>query len=213
MPVEEDLLVSDFHECFAQMRHYDDGSREMVKFGFEGVIAIVTAYAFLAKYLQHTKIVGAALTVLTGLGTVMGLLLVVWLTRNRAYYVIVVRYVNEVRSAYLPNAPAGVTNKAKIYTDWTRPPMFARWSTHILQIYVLSLCTALVFAGFVGTIIVVLSKSPEPEPLLRGDVWIGSPMAFFFLAVIQICWVLDYLNSVQNGGDTEALWVRRVPRP
>jgi hypothetical protein len=94
MNIHEELLASDFHECFAQMRHYDNGFQEMVKFGFQGVLAVVAAYAFLAEKYGFADWGGVGLKLLTLLATLMGLLLVMWLARNRVYYAYVARYVS-----------------------------------------------------------------------------------------------------------------------
>jgi len=189
MSVHEDLLVSDFHECFAQMRHYDDGFRDVVKFGFEGVFAVITGYAFLAGKYGFADWAGVGLALLTLLATLMGSLLVIWLARNRVYYAHVCRYVNEIRSAYISAVPGGVSNKAGMYVNYARPLIFNPASTQTLQVYFLSLSTALLFAGFVGTCSIVHAVGHGSKPTVN---WCWVILTFLLFSAIEVGGVLIY---------------------
>jgi len=207
MSVNDDLLVADFHECFEQMRHYDNGFRETVGFGFGGVLAVVTAYAALIGTYGLKSGVLSALCLLTLLASLMGVLLVMWLARNRVYYAFVCRYVIEIRGAYSACSPAGVQNKAGMYTDFSLPPILNPWSTQTLQVYFLSLCTALLFAGSLGTFMTerVVAAGGKPEPP-----WVAVGLAFLLFATVQVGGVLLYWawkDTRRKAG--EAVWPSR----
>jgi 5'(3')-deoxyribonucleotidase len=204
MDVKEELLVSDFQQCFEQMRHYDDGFRETVGFGFGGVLAVVAAYAALVGTYGLKPVVLVALGLLTLLGSLMGTLLVMWLARNRVYYAFVCRYVNEIRCAYTAGSPGGVQNKAGMYTDVSLPPILNPWSTQTLQVYFLSLCTALLFAGSLGTFLVepAIAAGGRPEVPLTAVV-----LAFLLFAALEIGGVLAYWAQKDKQRKAEkAVW-------
>ena len=102
------FLEQDFAQCFAQMRHHDAQILDICKFMFIAYTALVGAAVALfelavEKHLNMRPAAGMAV----GVGLLIGVLLFCLTIRNRVYFVIVARYVNETRRAFLSKHPLG----------------------------------------------------------------------------------------------------------
>src|SRR5438477_10919246 len=90
------FLERDFNQCFQQMRHYDGQILDICKFAFTAYTAAFGAALTVYKYgidkgIDYTSPAIAILSVALFLGFCMMALA----TRNRGYYVLVARYINE----------------------------------------------------------------------------------------------------------------------
>lgn len=149
MTIFDDLLVADFSECFQQMRHYEEGFLKRLEFGFGGMLAVISATAFLIEHFSATPFTLAASGLLLAVSAGVGGLLVSSLARNRVYFAFVARYVNEIRALYLSKHPEGLTNKSGMYSDHRLPKIFDPGSSQSIDIYFLALCVSLLVSGAV----------------------------------------------------------------
>jgi uncharacterized membrane protein YjgN (DUF898 family) len=204
--IGEDLLLRDFDQCFQQMRYYDEGFRKTLEFSFAGVIAVISAAAAVIGRYGLTAITGGVVTLLGTVSTMAALVLLSWLARNRLYYTIVTRYVNEIRSTYLKSAPAGLKNEAHMYDDCRKPPVYNPRSTQAFAVYVLAACIAVLFAGTVGTI-QVTQEALHGWPLRLYWRWLTA--SFIFGTVIQVEGVFLYWYRADKKVGQEAIWRRK----
>src|SRR2546426_874593 len=138
----DNLLATDFGQCFEQMRYYDESFRKTLEFSFGGVASTIAASAaFLGQYgmtSATTQFVGLLLLV----ASFASLLLVFFMARNRVYFAIVARFVNEIRKLYLDRSPGGFGNKSRIYDSHKLPRIFDPGSTQTFQLLFLSVCNS-----------------------------------------------------------------------
>lgn len=194
MNLHENLLISDFEQCFEQMRHYDDTFGRTLKFGFGGVAGVIAASAALVSQYGFTHPTKTMVGFLLLVSSIAGFLLVVSLARNRVYFAFVARYVNEIRSTYLAQAPGGVGNKAGVYTDHKSPKIFSPGSSHTIQIYFLSTCNALLLSA---TMVAFGGVVPP---------WYVPILAFAGSLLLQVGWVLRYLHSKEEKSANAAVF-------
>lgn len=132
MNVEEELLKSDFEKSYEQMRHYDSSFQNLTTIilgAYLGVIgSIATLFGLKIEFQQVIIGIGIILIFMASSSTIFILIL----ARNRVYFTIVARYVNEVRDHYVRKQPFGFRNKSKFYTDCHFPKAWNIKSTHFI---------------------------------------------------------------------------------
>jgi len=181
------FLAHDFDQCFAQMRHYDEQIIRIVQFAFTAYTAVIGASLALYQY-GHDKGIDYALpsVLIIGVGLLLGAFFTGLITRNRAYFVFVTRYVNEHRGFFLSARPLGFENKARMYTDSSQPPFFNWRSSHTFLLAIIAALNALlVGAGFY----VIARGKPA---------WCWVAVAFVVVWLAQIVAAVVYLNSREN---------------
>lgn len=183
MSVLDSLLTSDFQQCFAQMRHYDETFRHTLQFGFSGVAVVIAASAALIGQYGFTPLIGATVGLLLAVSSGNGFLLIVSLARNRVYFAFVARYVNELRGLYISQSPGGVSNKTGMYVDYKSPPIFNPGSSHSIQVYFLSACNAVLFAGMVAVLTTLHSMETGAGSMPN----FGATVASFLLFMLLQC--------------------------
>lgn len=176
-----DLLRTDFQQCFEQMRHYD---RIFLQF-VAGVFSFNTAIlVILFKLFQNSTNKFLFLDfkqvwlIILIMALFVGVFSLIFLSRNRLYYVRVTRFVNEVRNHYLSIQPLNITNKAKLYVDYKHPKTFSLFSTQVILVYILSIFNAFYLFMFVF----ILTKN-----------FCSSVILSFVLLIIQVVVVLIFL--------------------
>jgi hypothetical protein len=144
-------LKKDFEQCFQQMRHYDSQVIDVLKFAFTAYAALIGAALTLYHYGIETKIdYRSPVIAILLIGFLMGICLVAVFTRNRVYYVIVTRYVNEHRAFFLKSKPLSFENNSEMYTDFSKPRFFHWRSTQTFFLCILTaLNTALLICALV----------------------------------------------------------------
>lgn len=174
------FLERDFNQCFQQMRHYDAQIVEIVKFGFTAYGAIAGAALALYRYGLDKGIdfrPAALAIVLVGLP--LGLTLLALATRNRSYFVLVTRYVNEHRHLFLNGEPLGFENGTGMYVDRERPAYFHWTSSQSLLLGTL----AILNSGLLGLGLYVAFVA---HPSKWAIVGIGPAVAFVTQLVITV---------------------------
>lgn len=172
------FLERDFNQCFQQMRHYDAQILEICKFAVTAYTAVIGASLALYKYGIDKGIEYSvpAIGILSA-GLLLGLCMTALVARNRAYFVFVVRYINEQRGFFLAKRPLGFENRTRMYTNPDFPAFFNWRSSQTLLLFVLSGLNS-----FLAGSIVFLFRNPGK--------W------FWVLGSAGICWLLQMALSV-----------------
>jgi len=150
------FLLEEYSQCFSHMRHYNDLKLSLAKFAFSFYSAIATVSFAVERYFHHelkARIVDIFLFLLLVITFLIGLLILVMMTRYRKYFVLVARQVNSIRKYFfsqINHAEEKVPNALHPYTDPQKPTAYNRKSTYLLLTYLFSLINsiALVFACF-----------------------------------------------------------------
>ena len=170
------FLGRDFDQCFSQLRHYDNQTMEIVKFAFTAFTATIGAGLALLKYGEdrHIDYAGSAQAIFA-IGLTIGLCLLGMLNLNRAYFVVVARYINSLRNHFLKVAPLGYLNPTEFYSD-DRDPRYFNWkSSQAFLVYVMSAANAFLLSTFIST-----GASQRPPAIIY---LICSGIAAFLLQV------------------------------
>lgn len=132
------FLERDFNQCFLQARHYDTQILDSFKFLFTIYLGLVgfslSIYQVGIKEHIDLSMPGAISSLL---GIIIGLFMLMVVTRNRAYFVQTMRYINEQRQLFLKYNPLGFKNISKMYTNPQYPDFFnwsssQAWLSHIV---------------------------------------------------------------------------------
>jgi hypothetical protein len=147
MSVFEDLLHSDFEQCFEQMRHYDDAFQSALQFAYTGVVAVAGASGTLLQIWHANPLNLATVSLILLFSWLAGVVILMLLAKNRVYFAKVARYVNEIRHLYLEKRPAGIANKADMFNKVAFPAILDFASTQTFQIYLVSAFDSFLFAS------------------------------------------------------------------
>src|ERR1700730_8470400 len=142
------FLDRDFQQCFAQMRHYDDQIINVCTFTFTAYASVLGASLALYKYgIENGLDYRWAASEILLVGLLVGIFLFSLAIRNRVYYVVVTRDINEHRAFFLAKKPLGFEDKTRMYTNPKQPPFFHWRSSQSLLLYVLATLNALIFSA------------------------------------------------------------------
>jgi hypothetical protein len=142
------FLELDFVQCFTQMRHYEGQNLDLLKFTFTAYVALIGVAVGLYQFSKKENIdLIPVSTAILGIGILFGIFMLSLIVRNRVYFVVVARYVNEHRGHFLQSKPLGFENRAKMYVS-TEHPRFFNWrSGQSFQLYLLALLNSTVGTG------------------------------------------------------------------
>lgn len=147
-PEQESLkfLSNDFNQCFQERRHYDNQIVNILKFSFTGYTGIIGLVLGAYKYgLEKSIDFSIPAIAVLAVGFISGLLLFAITIRNRAYFVIVSRYINEQRHHFFKLKPLDFKNYTGMYTNYTQPPYFNWRSSQSWIFYTLALLNGTLF--------------------------------------------------------------------
>lgn len=190
------FLERDFNQCFQQMRHYDAQSLEICKFAATVYSAVVGLSFALYKYgvaqnIDYSIPSGAALAV----AFLFGIGLLAMMVRNRVYFVIVTRYINEHRGHFLKAHPLGFENLTEMYTNPKLPP-FLHWrSSETMLMAVVSAMNGFLAAAAVHFLCWVTAPRWKLTILLAAAAFIA-----------QAGWFALYLSSREKKGASKAVF-------
>lgn len=192
------FLERDFTQCFQMMRHYDGQITDIVKFSVTAYATIAGAALAFHKYgvdkgLDYR---GPALAIV-GIGLLLGLTLLGLVARNRTYFVLVTRYVNEHRALFLKDRPLGFANAARMYTNPTQPPYFDWRSSQELLLYSI----AMLNAGLLGIGLFLVFENSGCRWWIVG---LGTALLF----VVQLFAAISYLLSREGKSASHAVFGR-----
>ncbi len=119
------FLQSDFNQCFEQMRYYDSQIFNILKFMFTGYSALIGISLGFYKF-GLEKEIDLSIPIISALsiGLILGFFMFALTVRNRIYFVLVSRYINEQRGFFLQFKPLGFNNQTKMYTNRFQPLFF-----------------------------------------------------------------------------------------
>ena len=112
---QKDLLVNDFQQCMYMLRHYDSVNWDLTKFSFGQILVVIGACWTILNYEREADktlldvykdgisnyIVGGILA----LSTCFVFLTLAAIMRNRTYFVLMGRYLNEHRRNVFKDKP------------------------------------------------------------------------------------------------------------
>ncbi len=190
------FLDRDFTQCFQQMRHYDGQNVDIVKFALTAYSAISGAALAFYKYgLDRSVSYRAPALAVLIVGLLLGVTLFTLMLRNRTYFVIVTRYVNEHRQFFLKDKPLGFANTTRMYANSAQPPYFNWRSSQELLLYSL----AVLNAGLFGLALYVVFDSSKYHWCIVGT---GTPL----LVAVQLGLGIAYLRSREGKSASEAVF-------
>ena len=191
------FLERDFNQCFSQLRRYESLIWDICKFTFTAYTAVLGVALGLYKYSanQNVDLTEAAIAVLM-VGLLVGLSMMYLVIRNRVYYVIVARYINEHRAFFLKDAPLGFSNVSRMYTNPDKPPYFNLTSS---QIWVANLI-AFLNSSLLAVLVFILVDG--------GWRWPATIAPALVLLVGQLLFSFLYLRSREGKPASEAVFGR-----
>jgi hypothetical protein len=143
-----EFLLTEYSECFGQIKHYDDVSDSYLKFATAGYPVIIGGISALYTILSadYRNIVSSLLLLLTFFA---GVAILVILLTNRSYYVVVTRQINAVRWYFLENAKEiDFIKYNRAYVDSVKPYAYNPTSSSTWLFLIIAILNALVGAGF-----------------------------------------------------------------
>lgn len=186
------FLERDFNQCFSQLRHYDNQIWDICKFTFTSYTVLIGIAVGLYQYSNDLLLTsGAVLAV----GLLFGLFMFSLSVRNRVYFTLVTRYINEHRNFFLEQKPLGFKNKTKMYTNASQPPYFNWRSSQSFFFYIIATLNSILLA--------VLSGIVLPESKCKWIIVIAISVG---LLLVQIATAILYLLSRENQSASEAVF-------
>lgn len=144
------FLQIDFTQCFEQMRHYDQMQMALLKFAYTGYTAIVSGSYILLKIGETKEMSFTPVIVLLLLVSfLIGLIVSSIFIRNRYYFVVVSRHVNELRDMFSGDKFLTSKSKSGISKEFGKTSYWNPFSSHMLAFYLLSVLNSSLFAGAV----------------------------------------------------------------
>jgi hypothetical protein len=191
------FLERDFTQCFEQMRYYDSQLWDIAKFSFAGYTVVLGAAAGVYQYSRESLVNLVPVAVVAVIVSfVLGLVFLAIAVRNRVYFVVVARYINEHRRFFLHDRPGGFANVTGMYTDPTQPPYFDIMSSQSAMLYAIATLNAALPAA------IPLFTSAEHA--------LTYSMIFFLVLLLGQLWIsIRYLLSRGEGSPSENIFGRR----
>lgn len=183
-----EFLLSEYAQCFEQMRHYNDTSISLTKFAFTGFIAVASGAFALFKYLEgeiYQNIVIGSVLLLT---FVVGVIVLSLMLRNRVYFIVVTRQVNSLRNYFLSNMEMDYLKYNVCYTDPDFPRAFSPRSSYTFLLAIVALTGGIL--GGVGSYLII-----TPYWIVEGwESWVIGLVITTFLVMVQLTASFFYLT-------------------
>ncbi len=200
------FLVSEYEQCFEQMRHYNDISISLTKFAFTGFVAITSGAFALFKYLEgeiyQSTVVGSILL----LTFFVGVIVMTLMLRNRVYFVVVTRQVNSLRNYFLSNMEVDYLKYNVCYTDSDFPRAFSLWSSYTLLLAMVALISGIL--GGVGSYLII-----APYWKVEGwGRWVVGLVITIVLAMVQLVASFFYLTRYDHTSMTNKSLPEESPK-
>lgn len=182
--VENEFLLKEYEECFAQIRIHDEAQKSMI--GYTITIASFVPTVLLALYqLSDEKINPIYWLLQSGVffTTFMALLVIfTYLVQNRLYFIYPARQLNAIRQYFIEKYPDFKNNQ--MYTDY-KFPGFKWMSTHILILIGVAIIASIFWIGAIFSFGLYLG--------LNYNYWISlvSGIIIFIVIIIQTKYYLS----------------------
>lgn len=200
--IRETLLVSDFEQCFEQMRHYDDAFQGALQFAYTGVVAVAGASGTLLQIWHVNPLNLATVSLILLFSSLAGVVILMLLAKNRVYFAKVARYVNEIRHLYLQKHPAGIANKAGMFDDVTFPQILDFGSTQTFQIYLVSAFDSFLFACGIIALVACRVAANHGEASIKWSwgIWGFAASVVVELGSIFVYWYRKESETTKSSG-------------
>jgi uncharacterized membrane protein YjjB (DUF3815 family) len=144
------FLERDFDQCFAQMRHYDSQIWDICRFTFTSYTVLLGVVVGLHQFsIEKDVDLNLVSVCVLAVAICFGVMMYGLAIRNRVYYIIVTRYINEHRMHFLKRKPLGFANVTRMYEDPTKPPFFDWPSSQLWLSYIVSLLNGILLGALV----------------------------------------------------------------
>ncbi len=133
------MLQNDFNQSYEQSRHYDNQIIDIFKYLATFYTTIIGIAVGIDKY-ALTKFIDLSNSVILGLSVslLFGTIMYYMIVRNRIYFVVCMRFINEQRNTYLSYKPLSFENKSGMYTNHNKPPFFNFFSSQSFLMYLIA---------------------------------------------------------------------------
>ncbi|MFZ5942165.1 MAG: hypothetical protein ACOYXB_16480 [Bacteroidota bacterium] len=142
---KHDFLISEYQECFSQMRHYDSNTNEILKLCFTFYAGVITlalgVYQFIYQKNPNDNISLFYISLILFLSFIVGLIVAILVVSNRKYFVKVARQVNNIRNYYSKNID---DFENKLPVDNKSPKAYNTKSSQMIIILLLVLTNSLI---------------------------------------------------------------------
>lgn len=154
----KNLLKEDFTQCMYMLRHYDSVNWDITKFTFtEMIIAIGACWSIYTMCLPSSRTTlqlnesEARLFIITILAAsiAFGIWALLTIAKNRGYFALTSRHINEYRNLAIQNNDIGFSNKAKYWSNESFPSDFDWSSTQMFSFYLILFMTSVILGALV----------------------------------------------------------------
>jgi hypothetical protein len=148
-----EFLLKEYEESYNHMRHYDNSLITLIKFVFSFNLGLLSACLAIYNYFSDQKLmVIKPLGYILVMGFAIGIIFLCLCTRNRMYFVIVARHLNNLRK-YFSGKIGDEFSFEEMYTNPKYPKYFNSFSTYSITIYLISIFNAVLMSVGVSLII------------------------------------------------------------
>ncbi len=196
------FLKRDFHEAFQEKRHLESLTWQALRFAFTAYSAVVGVALGLHQYSLTSQVDFTPVAqVLLAIGLLVGGVMYLLTLRNRVYFVVVTRYINEHRNFYLKRKPMGFPNATGMYVDKSKPPYFSWRSSQSWTALLIAVLNSVV----AGALAFVFTSQFR-------HVWYLTIAIFLVLLLVQVIGAITYLASREQKDPTAAVFGPEVNR-
>ena len=178
---QQQLMRDDFTQCMYMLRHYDSMNWEITKYTITEMLVSIGACWTIYNWSKPT---GSVQEIVNGLPIIaiicfasflFGLLSLFLIGKNRSYFALTSRHINEYRKSAIENNLIGFENKAGYWTNYSFPKTFDPTSTQMLCFYLVALFSVSML-GF-GTYALL-------ESVEYATIWISVGIPLIVLVLI-----------------------------
>ena len=139
------FMSDDFTQCMYMLRHYDSMNWEITKYAVTEMLVAVGACWSIYNWQPNidatntTSLPLLIISVICIASFLFGLLSLFLIGKNRCYFALTSRHINEYRKLVMDNEPLGFENKSKYWCNIDFPKAFDTSSTQMFCFYLLSI--------------------------------------------------------------------------
>lgn len=158
IPVNEEMeyatqfMISDYEQSMEMLRHYDHNNWEITKFAFGEILVIIgacwTIYSLDMEILASGQKNIIIIFLLTA-GLLFAILSLFIICKNRTYFALTSRHINEYRGHAYKNKPLGFENEVKYWSKSIFPKALDYCSTQLFCIYLIVFLNSFIFSGLI----------------------------------------------------------------
>lgn len=146
------FLKEDYTQSFYMLRHYDDANWSITKFVFsEMLVAVGACWTIYVSSKSANSSIGVdsanyIMAIICGVSFLFGVIAILTICKNRKYFALTSRHINEIRKLTIDNNEMGFKNSSKYWADPNNPKDLDPYSTQFYSIImILILTTGMLF--------------------------------------------------------------------